>query len=54
MPPGDAANHDLFVDPCARERLRLASAEAALRRVVERQEALRLSFLPGKTQPLHR
>lgn len=26
--------------------------EAALRRVVERQEALRLSFLPGKDQPL--
>src|SRR5436190_14536672 len=26
--------------------------EAALRRVVERQEVLRLSFLPGKEQPL--
>ena len=51
VPPGDTANHICSLIH-VRGTFALASAEAALRRVVERQEALRLSFLPGKTQPL--
>ncbi len=51
VPVGDTANHICSLIH-VRGTFTLASAEKALRRVVERQEALRLSFLPGKTQPL--
>ncbi len=51
VPAGDAANHI-----CAFIRIRGAIADkdcvAALQKVVERQEVLRLSFLPGKQQPV--
>jgi hypothetical protein len=51
VPVGDVANHI-----CCLIRVRGAltpeACDAALRRVVERQEVLRLSFLPGKERPV--
>src|ERR1700738_3659207 len=51
VPVGDVTNHI-----CCLIRLRglvtLNDCQAALQRVVKRQEVLRLSFLPGKDRPL--
>src|ERR1700720_865708 len=47
----DSANHiSCLID--LRGVITREACEAALRRVVERQEVLRLSFLPGKQRPL--
>ena len=51
VPVGDAANHICCVIR-VRGLLTPKDCEAALRAVVTRQEALRLSFLPGREQPL--
>lgn len=51
VPLGDAGNHICCLIP-ARGLLTQRDCETAFRRVVERQEVLRLSFLPGKEQPL--
>ena len=51
VPVGDMANHIC----CVIEVRGKATAEdctAAVQRVVQRQEALRVSFLPGKDRPL--
>ncbi len=51
VPPGSVANHICaFIQ--VRGALVLKDGEAAIQRVVERQEALRTSFLPGKAQPV--
>ena len=47
----DVANHICCLIQI-RGRITPQACEAALRRVVERQEVLRLSFLPGKGRPL--
>ncbi|HBJ84992.1 MAG TPA: condensation domain protein [Verrucomicrobiales bacterium] len=51
VPPGDVSNHICaFIrvrGPITQER-----CEAAFHKVVDRQEVFRLSFLPGKDQPL--
>lgn len=51
IPVGDPANHICCLIH-VRGLITPQDCEAALRRVVERQEALRLSFLPGKERPL--
>ncbi|HEY5894947.1 MAG TPA: condensation domain-containing protein [Chthoniobacterales bacterium] len=51
VPLGDPGNHICCLIP-ARGLLTKRDCETAFRRVVERQEVLRLSFLPGKEQPL--
>lgn len=49
--PGDVANHICcFIH--VKGGLTPAHCEAAVQRVVDRQEALRISFLPGKERPL--
>src|SRR4029453_13735671 len=50
-PVGDPANHICCLI-YVRGLIMQQNCETALRRVVERQEVLRLSFLPGKEQPL--
>ncbi|MES2735692.1 MAG: condensation domain-containing protein [Verrucomicrobiota bacterium] len=48
--PGDIGNHICaFIE--VRGNITQADCDAALKLVVERQEVLRLSFLPGKEQP---
>jgi hypothetical protein len=51
VPVGDPANHICCVIHI-RGLLTSHDAESAVQRVVDRQEALRLSFLPGKEAPL--
>ena len=51
MPVGSAANHICcFIE--IKGALTEKESEAAIQRVVDRQEALRISFLPGKERPL--
>lgn len=51
VPVGDPANHICgFIE--IKGGITPKEAEAAIERVVERQEALRVSFLPGKDRPL--
>lgn len=50
-PVNDASNHICSLI-YIRGLLKQQDCEAAMRRVVERQEVLRLSFLPGKERPL--
>jgi len=51
VPVADPANHICgFIE--IRGAITHAECEAALRRVIERQEAMRLSFLPGKEKPV--
>ncbi|TDU81698.1 condensation domain-containing protein [Prosthecobacter fusiformis] len=50
VPPGDIGNHICaFIE--VKGNITAEDCTAALRLVVERQEVLRLSFLPGKGQP---
>jgi hypothetical protein len=50
-PIGDPANYICcFIE--VRGAITLRNCEAALQRVIERQEALRISFLPGKERPV--
>jgi hypothetical protein len=51
VPVADPANHICGVIEI-KGPITPAQAEAALQRVIERQEALRISFLPGKERPL--
>jgi condensation domain-containing protein len=51
IPVGDPANHICCLIH-VRGLITARDCETALRRVVERQETLRLSFLPGKERPL--
>src|SRR5262249_40699394 len=51
VPPADIANHICCLINI-RGLLTPEACEDALRRVVERQEVLRLSFLPGKERPV--
>ena len=51
VPVGDVANHICCLI-ALRGFITLQDCQAALQRVVERQEVLRLSFLPGKDRPL--
>lgn len=51
VPAGDPANHICCLIH-VRGLITQRNCEDALRRVIARQEALRLSFLPGKEQPL--
>ena len=51
MPVGDVANHICCLIE-VRGKVTPADGKGALLQVVERQEALRVSFLPGKDQPL--
>src|SRR5687768_10642755 len=51
IPVADPANHICCLIQ-VRGLLTTRDCEAGLRRVVERQEVLRLSFLPGKERPL--
>lgn len=51
VPVGSAANHICcFIE--IKGALTEKESEAAIQRVVDRQEALRISFLPGKERPL--
>jgi hypothetical protein len=51
VPAADVANHICtFIE--VRGAISLKDCETALQRVVDRQEVLRLSILPGKTQPV--
>jgi hypothetical protein len=51
VPVGDPANHICcFVE--IRGRITFQEAEMAIQRVAERQEAMRVSFLPGKERVL--
>ena len=51
VPAADVANHICaFIE--VRGSISAKDCEAALQRVVDRQEVLRLSILPGKTQPV--
>lgn len=51
VPPGDVANHICtFIQ--VRGKMTEPDCIASLQKVVDRHEVLRLSFLPGKTQPL--
>lgn len=51
VPVGDVSNHICsFIE--VRGALTTKDCEAAMQRVVDRQEVLRLSILPGKDQPL--
>jgi hypothetical protein len=51
VPVGDPANHICgFIE--IKGGITAKEAEAAIQRVVERQEAMRISFLPGKDRPL--
>ncbi len=51
VPPADVANHICcLIEVCGAITPR--DCEAALQRVVQRQEALRISFLPGKDRPV--
>ncbi len=53
VPPGDVSNHICaFLE--IRGNLPWEAAEAALQRVVDRQDVMRLSILPGKDAPLQR
>lgn len=51
VPVGDAANHICCLIE-VRGKVTPEDGKGALQQVVERQEALRVSFLPGKDQPL--
>ena len=51
VPVGDVANHICCLI-ALRGFVTFQDCQAALERVVERQEVLRLSFLPGKERPL--
>ncbi len=51
LPVTDVSNHICAIIR-ARGALTAEGAEAALQKVVERQEVFRLSFLPGKDQPM--
>ena len=51
VPVGDMANHICCVIE-VRGKATVEDCTAAVRRVVQRQEALRVSFLPGKDRPL--
>ena len=51
VPVGDMANHICCVIE-VRGKATAEACSAALRQVVQRQEALRVSFLPGKDRPL--
>lgn len=51
VPPGDPANHICgFIE--IKGAITPKESEVAIQRVVERQEAMRVSFLPGKDRPL--
>jgi hypothetical protein len=51
VPVGDVANHICCL-MALRGPVTFSQCQAALQRVVERQEVFRLSFLPGKDRPL--
>ena len=51
VPVGDMANHICCLIE-VRGKLTVADVAVALQRVVQRQEALRVSFLPGKDRPV--
>src|SRR5579862_7257568 len=51
VPPGDMANHICCLIN-VRGVMTQPHCETALQRVVDRQEALRLSILPGKERPM--
>jgi NRPS condensation-like uncharacterized protein len=51
VPPGDIANHICaFIQ--VKGRVTPEEVHAAIQKVVDRQDVLRLSFLPGKAQPV--
>lgn len=51
VPPGDVANH-ICAFIRVRGKMTQADCIVTMQKVVDRQEVLRLSFLPGKTQPV--
>src|SRR3954470_10735765 len=51
VPPGDVANHICCLIK-VKGRIAPEDGAGALQIVVDRQEALRVSFLPGKEQPV--